>query len=91
MQVLVENGELVCGILTKDTLGNKSGTLLHIVALEQGYEVAQQFYDNIQTVMNSYLLVEGHSIGIADTIADKFTYGEILKAIHIAKVFIKTK
>ena len=87
-QVLVENGELICGVLSKDTLGNKAGTLMHIVALEQGDETAQQFYDNIQTVVNNYLLVEGHSIGIGDTIADSFTYREIQQAIHKAKVWV---
>ena len=87
---MVENGELICGILSKDTLGNKSGTLMHVIALEQGHEVAQRFYDNIQTVVNNYLLVEGHSIGIGDTIADNFTYGEIQRAIHKAKVYSTT-
>lgn len=87
VQVLVENGELICGILSKDTLGNKSGSLMHVIALEQGHEVAQRFYDSIQTVVNNYLLVEGHSIGIGDTIADNFTYTEIQRAIHKAKVF----
>lgn len=59
---------------------------MHVIALEQGHEVAQRFYDYIQTVVNNYLLVEGHSIGIGDTIADNFTYGEIQRAIHKAKV-----
>lgn len=86
-KILVENGELICGILSKDTLGNKTGTMMHVIALEQGHEVAQKFYDNIQTVVNNYLLVEGHSIGIGDTIADNFTYGEIQRAIHKAKVW----
>ena len=62
---------------------------MHIIALEQGYEVTQQFYDNVQTVMNSYLLVEGHGVGIADTIADNFTYSEIVKTIRTAKVLLK--
>ena len=84
--ILVENGELICGILSKDTLGNKSGTLMHVIALDQGHEVAQRFYDNIQTVVNNYLLAEGHSIGIGDTIADNFMYGEIQRTIHKAKV-----
>ena len=59
---------------------------MHVIALEQGQEVANQFCDNIQTVMNNYLLVEGHSIGIGDTIADNSTYSEIQRTIHKAKV-----
>lgn len=85
-QVLVEHGELLCGILSKDTLGNKGGSLMHIVTMELGSEVARQFYTNIQTVVNNFLLLEGHSIGIGDTIADSFTYNEIQRTIRQAKV-----
>ena len=88
-QVLVEHGELLAGILSKDTLGNKGGSLMHIVTMELGSEVARQFYTNIQTVVNNFLLLEGHSIGIGDTIADTFTYNEIQRTIRQAKVRIK--
>ena len=59
---------------------------MHIVVLEQGHEIARDFYGNIQTVVNNFLLVEGHSIGIGDTIADSVTYSEIQKTIRQAKV-----
>ena len=85
-QVIVENGDLLCGILSKDTLGNKGGSLMHLVFLEKGVEAARDFYGSIQTVVNNYLLLEGHSIGIGDTIADKVTYDEIQKTIRQAKV-----
>ena len=84
--MIVENGDLLCGILSKDTLGNKGGSLMHLVFLEKGVEVARDFYGSIQTVVNNYLLLEGHSIGIGDTIADKVTYDEIQKTIRQAKV-----
>ena len=86
MQVLVEHGELLSGILSKDTLGNKGGSLPHIVTMELGWEVARNFYNNIQTVVNNFLLLEGHSIGIGDTIADSVTYNDIQKTIRSAKV-----
>ena len=74
------------GILSKDTLGNKTGSLMHVIAMEFDHEVARNFYGNIQTVVNNYLLLEGHSIGIGDTIADQFTYNDIQKTIRQAKV-----
>lgn len=43
-------------------------------------------YGNIQTVVNNWLLIEGHSIGIGDTIADPQTYIEIQDTIKKAKV-----
>ena len=59
---------------------------MHIVTLELGHEVAREFYGNIQKVVNNFLLLEGHSIGIGDTIADSVTYGEIQRTIRQAKV-----
>ncbi|XP_019764459.1 DNA-directed RNA polymerase II subunit RPB1 [Dendroctonus ponderosae] len=84
-KVMVENGELIMGILCKKSLGASAGSLLHICFLELGHEVCGRFYGNIQTVINNWLLLEGHSIGIGDTIADPMTYLEIQKAIKKAK------
>uniref|UniRef100_A0A6M2DJ97 DNA-directed RNA polymerase subunit n=1 Tax=Xenopsylla cheopis TaxID=163159 RepID=A0A6M2DJ97_XENCH len=84
-KVMVEHGQLIMGILCKRTLGASAGSLLHIVFLELGHETAGRFYGNIQTVVNNWLLLEGHSIGIGDTIADPQTYMEIQRAIKKAK------
>uniref|UniRef100_A0A0K8TN99 DNA-directed RNA polymerase subunit n=1 Tax=Tabanus bromius TaxID=304241 RepID=A0A0K8TN99_TABBR len=84
-KVMVEHGELIMGILCKKTLGTSAGSLLHICFLELGHEIAGRFYGNIQTVINNWLLLEGHSIGIGDTIADPQTYNEIQNSIRKAK------
>lgn len=81
----MENGELLSGIICSRTVGKSSGNLLHIVALELGFEVAAQFYSHIQTVVNAWLLGEGHTIGIGDTIADQATYRDIQETIRKAK------
>jgi len=39
----------------------------------------------MQTVVNNWLMVEGHSIGIGDTIADAQTYQDIQNQIRKAK------
>jgi DNA-directed RNA polymerase II subunit RPB1 len=84
--VIVEDGTLLCGIICKNTIGASAGSLMHIVFLELGHEQAAEFYANIQTVVNNWLLLEGHSIGIGDTIADTQTYHDIQNAIKQAKV-----
>ncbi|XP_037032570.1 DNA-directed RNA polymerase II subunit RPB1 [Bradysia coprophila] len=84
-KVMVEHSELIMGILCKKTLGASAGSLLHICFLELGHEIAGRFYGNIQTVINNWLLLEGHSIGIGDTIADPQTYHEIQQSIRKAK------
>lgn len=56
------------------------------MAVELGHEVARMFYGNIQTVVNNWTLIEGHSIGIGDCIADNETYDEIQRLTKKAKV-----
>ena len=85
-QVLVEDGELISGTLCKKSLGPSSGSLTHIVFLEQGFQEAGEFYGNIQTVVNNWLMLESASIGIGDTIADPATYKDIQDTIKKAKV-----
>ena len=85
-KVLIEDGEHVAGILCKKSLGTSAGSLVHIVYLEQGPETAKEFYGDIQKLVNNWLLVEGHSIGIGDCIADSETYQEIQLTIKKSKV-----
>lgn len=63
---------------------------MHIVAVELGHEIARMFYGNIQTVVNNWTLIEGHSIGIGDCIADNETYEEIQRVTKKAKVTLTT-
>lgn len=64
--------------------------MVHIVAVELGHEIARMFYGNIQTVVNNWTLIEGHSIGIGDCIADNETYEEIQRVTKKAKVILTT-
>lgn len=84
-KVLIEHGVLISGIVCSKTVGSASGSLLHVVFNELGHEIAGAFYGHIQTVVNNWLLLEGHTIGIGDTIADPLTYEEIQDTIRKAK------
>jgi len=84
-KVLVENGQLLSGILCKNTLGTSSGSLAHIIFTDCGHELAAKFYYHIQLVVNHWLLTEGHSVGIADTIANDETYRTIVEKIENSK------
>ncbi|CAF5011679.1 unnamed protein product, partial [Rotaria sp. Silwood1] len=63
-----------------------TGSLGHIVFMECGHQIAGQLYYHIQLVVNNWLMLEGHSVGIADTIVDQQTYETIqttIKLIHV--------
>ncbi|KAI1289307.1 DNA-directed RNA polymerase II subunit RPB1 [Halotydeus destructor] len=84
-KVLIEHGMLLSGIVCSKTVGSSSGSLMHVVFNELGYEIAGNFYGHIQTVVNNWLLLEGHTIGIGDTFADPATYADIQTTIRKAK------
>ena len=83
---LIENGEHIMGILCKKTMETSAGSLMHICQLEVGHRMNGLFYGDIQTVINNWLLIEGHSIGIGDTIADPAIYQDILNTISQSKI-----
>jgi DNA-directed RNA polymerase II subunit RPB1 len=85
-RVHIENGELIMGIICKKTVGAAGGGLMHICQLESGHKLNGYLYGDIQTVVNNWLLYEGHSIGIGDTIADPGTYQDIVNTIQASKV-----
>ena len=84
-RVVVENGVHVTGIVCKKTLGASGGSLIHVCFAEKGPEITKRFFGDIQRVINNWLLIEGHSIGIGDTIADAHTYKEIQAQIKKSK------
>ena len=90
-KVVIDQGELICGITDKPTLGASQGGLIHIIWNEHGPEVTRVFMDQIQQLVNYWLLQESFSIGIADGIADEITMGKIVETIEKAKMDVKEK
>lgn len=79
--LLIQTGELMYGLLTKKNVGATSGGIVHIVYNELGPTAAMEFLNGCQRVVNYWLLHNGHSIGIGDTIPDSKTIGKV--QIHI--------
>jgi len=83
--VLIENGELIFGIVEKKTVGASQGGLVHVVFREKGPEATRQLFTGIQMVVNFWLFHNGFSIGIGDTIADQATMSYITRTISERK------
>jgi DNA-directed RNA polymerase II subunit RPB1 len=83
--MMVENGDIIFGIVDKKTVGATVGGLVHVVFREKGPEVTKQLFNGIQTVVNYWLFHNGFSIGIGDTIADYDTMQYITKEISERK------
>ena len=50
--ILIRNGELICGELTKGQVGNTGGGLVHIIWKEYGPEICSAFLSQTQCVIN---------------------------------------
>ncbi|SCU92024.1 LADA_0F13740g1_1 [Lachancea dasiensis] len=83
--MLIIDGQIVFGVVDKKTVGSSSGGLIHVVTREKGPKVCARLFSNLQKVVNFWLLHNGFSIGIGDTIADEQSMREITDAIMVAK------
>lgn len=83
--ILVENGDIIYGVVEKKTVGASQGGLVHVVFREKGPEACVGLFTGLQWVVNYWLFHNGFSIGIGDTIADKQTMLIINRRITEAK------
>ncbi|KAK1233442.1 DNA-directed RNA polymerase II core subunit rpo21, partial [Marasmius sp. AFHP31] len=83
--MMIENGEVIFGIVKKDTVGALQGGLVHVMFREKGPEATKQLFTGLQMVVNFWLFHNGFSIGIGDTIADTGTMSFITKTIAESK------
>lgn len=86
--LLVHEGELMFGLLKKKNVGASGGGIIHIIFNELGSDAAMAFFNGCQRVVNYWLLHNGFSIGIGDTIPDLPTIEEISKAITKQKMVV---
>ncbi|CAM9431387.1 unnamed protein product [Chrysoparadoxa australica] len=84
-QVLVQEGDLLMGIVDKKTVGSSAQGLIHTSWLEKGYATTARFMNLIQKVVNNWLIAVSFSIGVSDTVADADTIRSIGDIIDNAK------
>ena len=71
--LLIQQGELLYGLLKKKNVGAQPGGIVHVCFNELGPRGAMDFLNGCQRVVNYWLLHNGFSIGIGDTIPDRKT------------------
>ncbi|KAL1953335.1 hypothetical protein VTO42DRAFT_2989 [Malbranchea cinnamomea] len=86
--LLIHGGELMYGMFSKKTVGASGGGVVHIIYNEYGPEAAMNFFNGTQAVVNYWLLHNGFSIGIGDTIPDNATIQKIEEAVRARKAEI---
>jgi len=87
--VMIEDGQLMYGVIEKKAVGASSGGIIHILFKERGPELCRDFIGGMQKVINYWLLHHGFSIGIGDTVPDPTTQQNIVDIVGEAKRQVK--
>ncbi|KAK0657586.1 hypothetical protein B0T16DRAFT_317105 [Cercophora newfieldiana] len=83
--LLIQQGELMYGLMTKKIVGAANGGIVHLCFNELGPYGAMDFLNGCQRVINYWLLHNGFSIGIGDTIPDAKTIASVQEVIDKEK------
>ena len=86
--VEIQNGELIWGRITKKIVGASPGTVVHFIYNDKGPEATVEFFNAAQRIVAYWLLHNGFSVGIGDTIPDSKMALEIEGAIQKEKTEI---
>ncbi len=87
--LFVHGGELMYGLFSKKSVGASGGGVIHIIFNEKGWEAAVNFFNGTQRIVNHWLLHNGFSIGIGDTIPDARTSQDIQNAVNEQKAEVE--
>lgn len=70
--IKIQNGVILSDSapIDKETIGAKRNNIIHLLWIEYGEHVCQDFISNIQFIINRYLFTRGLSIGISDCITE---------------------
>jgi DNA-directed RNA polymerase II subunit RPB1 len=84
-KVLIQDGQILSGIVCKKTVGTGGGGLLHLVWLDYGPEKCRNVLSYLQKIGNQWLTHNGLTCGVADIIANDETLREVDRTLSEAK------
>ena len=80
-RIIIRDGNLLAGILDKDTVARSEKSLPHVVINSWDKNVARDFLSETQMVVNSWLESRGFSIGLIDAVATESTNKSVANTI----------
>jgi len=84
-EVLIHSGILLQGIVDKNIVGTSAGSIVHICWLQNGWEETRNFMNQIQAVVNYWMVNVSYSVSVSDTVADANTINNIQSTLNEAK------
>jgi DNA-directed RNA polymerase II subunit RPB1 len=86
--LLIQDGMLEYGQLVKKVVGASGGSIVHVIFNERGPKAAVDFFDAVQRIVCYWLLHNGFSVGIGDTVPDEKTAQGIEDAVATEKAHV---
>lgn len=89
-KVLILDGVLVTGVITKDHIGATHGSIIQVMMKDYGQDITSDFITDIYSITGKWLDVRGFSVGLGDCFlvgddADTAIQHEIQKAKLLVK------
>ena len=76
-ELLIQNGELIWGRFTKSLVGASQGGVVHFIFNDRGHDATVEFFNATQRIVCYWLLHNGFSVGIGDTVPDETMVDQI--------------
>jgi DNA-directed RNA polymerase II subunit RPB1 len=80
--VIIENGDMKQGVLDSDVFGKASSGIIHMSYNDYGPQQTVDLIDGMQNMVESFLVMNGLSVGISDLIADERTRADMQEKIQ---------
>jgi DNA-directed RNA polymerase II subunit RPB1 len=87
--ICIQNGELIWGRFTKKLVGASGSGVIHLIFNDRGPDAAVEFFSAAQRIVCYWLLHNGFSVGIGDTIPDATMVAAIEQEIVTQKVIVE--
>lgn len=78
-KVVIHEGDFMEGVLDKATYNSPGKGIIHTTYNDYGPKATVELLDGIQSMMETYLIMKGFSVGISDLVADKTTMDDMEK------------
>lgn len=83
--VKIIDGELICGVIDKESIGAFKGKILQRIIRQVGLERGRQFVDDVTKLSIRGIMYDGFSFGIDDEDLSKIEYGQIDEVLNEAE------
>ena len=67
--MVIQQGEVLAGIVWKKHVGNTGGGLIHVTWKDLGPQSCCDLLSNIQLLVNNWLVTTGFTVGVQDIVA----------------------